>query len=198
MRRTTPALLLALALASAGCPDSLGRRCPSSSLPSGNFDLALSLQHTPDECLVVRTTDGGPLPADGSIVQDQKVQSTLCAGPSDAGTADAGAAVYLVVANSDVIRQSPLDPDGGFSFVSPPLIGAQTLCGCVADVSETISGSLQGGGATGFTLGPDGGLIPQPTGITGAVSQTLVSDAGNCLCNLPCAEHYTLTGTLSR
>ena len=194
MRRTTPVILLALALASAGCPDSLERHCPSSSLPSGNFQLTLSLQHTPDECVLVRSADGSPGPADGSIVPSaQNVQSTLCAGPSDAG-----ATLYLLVANSDVLRQSPLDPDGGFSFVSPPLVGAQTLCGCPADVSETISGSLVGGGTTGFTLGPDGGLVPQPTEIDGAVLQTLVSDAGNCLCKLPCAEHYTLTGTLNR
>jgi len=98
------------------------------------------------------------------------VQSTLCA-----GNADAGATVYLVVANSDVIRQSPLDADGGFTFVSPPLIGAQTLCGCTADVNENISGTLVGGGTTGFTLGSDGGLVPQPTGMDGMVLQTLTT-----------------------
>ncbi|MFL5310930.1 MAG: hypothetical protein ACJ79H_10805 [Myxococcales bacterium] len=194
MRGTNPAILAVLALAAAGCPDSLERRCPASSLPSGNFQLALSLQHTADECVLNRSADGGPPPADGSIVPPaQSVQSTLCAGSSDAG-----ATVYLVVANSDVLRQSPLDLDGGFTFVSPTLAGAQTLCGCPADVSETISGSLVGGGTTGFTLGPDGGLVPQPTEINAAVLQTLVSDAGNCLCNLPCAEHYALTGTLNR
>lgn len=192
MRRLLPGLLLAAA--ATGCPESLERRCPPASLPSGNFDLALTLQHTADECVVVRTRDGGAPPADGSIVPpNQSVQSTLCA-----GNTDAGATVYLVVANSDAIRQSPLDPAGSFSFVSPPLIGAQTLCGCVADVSETISGTLMGGGPTGFVLGPDGGLVPQPTEIDGTVSQTLVTDAGDCLCNLPCGEHYTLTGTLNR
>ena len=193
MRRLLPALLLAAA--SAGCPESLERRCPTTSLPSGNFELALALQHTADECVVSKTRDGGgTLPADGSIVPpNQSVQSTLCAGNSDAG-----ATLYLVVANSDVIRQSPLDPAGSFSFASPPLIGAQTLCGCVADVSETISGTLVGGGTSGFTLGPDGGLVPQPTEINGAVAQSLVTDAGDCLCNMPCAEHYTLTGTLNR
>jgi len=200
MRRTTPAILFALALGAAGCPDSLERHCPSSSFPSGNFQLGLSLQHTPDECILVRSADGGPGPANGSIVPtSQTVQSTLCAGPLDAGaTADAGTALYLVVANSDVIRQSPLDPVGGFNFVSPPLRTAQTLCGCTADVAETISGALVGGGATGFMLGPDGGLIPQPTGIDAMVVQMLTTDAGDCLCNLPCSEHYTLAGTLNR
>jgi hypothetical protein len=199
MRTATAAILVVLALAAAGCPDSLERHCPSSSFPSGNFQLALTLQHTPDECVLVRSADGGPGPPDGSIVpSSQTVQSTLCAGPSDAGTTDAGTAVYLVVANSAVIRQSPLDPDGGFNFVSPPLTTAQTLCGCTADVSESIAGTLVGGGATGFVLGPDGGLIPQPSGIDAMVVQTLTTDAGGCLCNLPCSEHYTLTGTLSR
>jgi hypothetical protein len=195
MRRTPEAVVLALALASAGCPESLARRCPATSLPSGNFQLALTLQHTTDECVLNRSSDGGPPPADGSIVPPaQTVQSTLCA-----GNADGGATVYLVVANSDVIRQSPLDPDGGFSFVSPTLVAAQTLCGCTADVNETISGTLVGGGATGFTLVPDGGLVPQPTGMDGMVLQTLTTaDAGACLCPMPCAEHYTLTGTLNR
>jgi hypothetical protein len=201
MRQTSPAILIALALAAAGCPDSLETHCPSSSLPSGNFQLTLSLQHTTDECVLVRSADGGPPPADGSIVPpSQTVQSTLCAGPSpDAGTADGGATVYLLVANSGVLRQSLLGPDGGFSFVSPPLTTAQTLCGCTADVNETISGTLVGGGATGFTLGPDGGLVPQPTEIDGTVLQMLTNpDGGPCLCNLPCAEHYALTGTPNR
>jgi hypothetical protein len=195
MRRTPEAVVLALALASAGCPESLGGRCPPTSLPSGNFELALTLQHTPDECVLTRSPDGGPPPADGSIVPpSQRVQSTLCA-----GNADAGATLFLVVANSDVIRQSPLGPNGGFTFVSPLLKDAQTLCGCTADVNETISGTLVGGGATGFTLGPDGGLVPQPTGMDGMVLQTLTpADAGACLCSIPCAEHYTLTGTLNR
>ena len=62
-----------------------------------------------------------------------------------------------------------------------------------------VSGTLVGGGSTGFTLGPDGGLVPQPTEIDGTVLQTLTAaDAGACLCTMPCAEHYTLTGTLNR
>jgi len=91
-------------------------------------------------------------------------------------------------------------PGSWDSFCCRMLEAASYICPrlSVSDVSETISGSLVGGGATGFTLGPDGGLVPQPTEIDGAVLQTLVSDAGNCLCKLPCAEHYTLTGTLNR
>jgi hypothetical protein len=194
MRRTL--LLAFLALAAAGCPDSLAQRCPAESLPSGSFSLALTLKHTPDECLIVRQLDGGPPPMDGSIVAANQppVDSILCAGNSDAGPL-----VYLVVANSSVVRQSTFDPAGGFTFISPPLIQAQTLCGCLADVSETISGVFLGGGASGFALGPDGGLVPQPTGIDGSVLQNLTNpDGGPCVCNLPCAEHYTMVGTPNR
>jgi hypothetical protein len=199
VRRTPPAIVLGLALAVAGCPDSLERHCPSNSLPSGNFSLTLTLQHTPDECLVVKTLDGGPPPPpeDASIVpqQPQAIDSTLCAGASDGG-----ATIYLLVATSGLVRDSAFDGGGGFTFVSPPLLQRQTLCNCLADLNETISGALLGGGATGFTLGPDGGgLVPQPTGLDASVVQTLTNpDGGVCLCNLPCAEHYTLTGSLNR
>ena len=196
MRAIPFAIMLALALASAGCPDSLERRCPSNSLPSGSFHLTLTLQHTPDECIQLRQPDGGPPPADGSIVPaSQPVESILCAGTA----ADAGSpTLYLVVANSSVVRDSPFDSDGGFTFVSPPLLQAQTLCNCLADVHETISGVLLGGGAAGFSLGPDGGLVPQPTGIDGSVQQTLDNPSGNCVCQLPCAEHFTLAGAPNR
>src|SRR6266481_998778 len=127
MRRTL--LLALLALAAAGCPDSLAQRCPPESLPSGSFQLTLTVEHMPDECLIVRSFDGSQIPTDGSIVADQPpVDSILCAGPSDAGPT-----VYLVVGNSSVIRQTPFDPDGGFTFVSPPLIQASTRCGCLSD-----------------------------------------------------------------
>lgn len=192
-----PGLLLVLAVAAADCADSLERRCPSNSLPSGNFTLALTLQHTPDECLVVRTLDGSQPPPrdDASIVPlTQSIDSTLCA-----GSADGGPTLYLVVANSGLVRDSAFDAAGGFSFVSPPLIQAQTLCNCTSDVNETISGTLLGGGTTGFSLGPDGGLVPQPAGIDASVLQVLTNpDGGPCQCDLPCAEHYTLTGTPNR
>jgi len=194
MRAIPFAIVLALALASAGCPDSL-QGCPSNSLPSGSFHLTLTLQHTSDECIQLRQPDGGPPPADGSIVPaSQPVESILCAGLADAGAPT----LYLVVANSSVVRNSPFDPDGGFTFVSEPLRQAQTLCNCLADVHETISGVLLGGGATGFSLGPDGGLVPQPTGIDGSVQQTLDNPNGNCVCQLPCAEHFTLAGAPNR
>jgi hypothetical protein len=118
----------------------------------------------------------------------------MCAGNSS----DGGPTLYFVVANSNSIRQSPLEPAGGFTFLTS-IVQAQTLCGCIADVNETISGALLGGGSTGFTLGPDGGLVPQPTGIDASVVQALTNpDGGPCQCNLPCAEHYTLSGAVNR
>src|SRR5207245_10013237 len=85
MRAIPFAIVLALALASAGCPDSLERRCPSNSLPSGSFHLTLTLQPTPHESLQLRQPDGGPPPADGSIVPaSQPVESILCAGTAAA------------------------------------------------------------------------------------------------------------------
>jgi hypothetical protein len=106
----------------------------------------------------------------------------------------------MLVANSGAIRSSPFD-GGGFTFVSPTLVGAQTLCNCTADVNETISGTLLGAGDGGFMVVPDAGLVPQPTQLSANVVQVLTPDppdAGNCLCNMPCAEHYTLTGPANR
>ena len=186
--------IAAIALGAAGCSGS-SQSCPTTSLPAGNFTLMLALQHTPDECILLRQADGGPGPADGSIVPSpQSVSSTLCAGTAE----DGGATLYLVDANSSLVRQSPLDSDGGFTFVSPTVKSADTLCNCTADLDESISGNLLGAGDGGFTVIPDAGLVPQPTQIAGSVLQTLKSDAGNCLCNIPCAEHYTMSGTPNR
>lgn len=195
MRRTL--LLAALALASAGCPDDLAQRCPPESVPSGHYTLTTTVQQTPDECLLVRIADGGPLPpgADASILlsEQSSTDSILCAGNSDAGPT-----VYLVVATSRVVRQTPLDPAGGFTFLSM-VPQVSSLCSCTADVNETISGVFLGGGSGGFGLGADGGLAPQPTGMDGSMLQTLTNpDGGPCLCNIPCALHYALIGTPNR
>ena len=193
MRRTL--LLAVLALAAAGCPDDLAQRCPPESLPSGHYTLTTTVVDTPDECLVVRSADGGPPPKDGSILlsRESSTDSILCAGNSDAGPT-----VYLIVANSSVVRQTPLDPDGGFAFLSTQL-QAPSLCSCTTDVNETISGLFLGGGSSGFGLGADGGLEPQPTGINGSIVQTLSNpDGGPCLCDIPCALHYMLSGTPNR
>jgi hypothetical protein len=195
MSRTVTLALAALVVAA--CTDSLSLRCPATSTPAGTFTLTLNLQHTADECLVVRQADGGAAPADGSIVPAvQSVNSALCAAVTDAGPA-----LYLVVANSALVRNSSVDGDGGFTFVSPTLAGAETtLCNCKADVNETINGTLVGAGDGGFTVVADAGLVPQPTELSGSVVHSLKANPadGGCLCDMPCAEHYTLTGTANR
>ena len=191
----TIALTIA-AFAAAACSGSSTLNCPAPSLPAGNFTLTLGLQHTTDECVLTRQADGGPPPADASIVPGtQSVTSTLCAAVTDAGPT-----LFLLVSNSGLIRNSPVDADGGFIFVSPTVPNADTLCSCSADVDETISGTLLGAGDGGFVVVPDAGLVPQPTQISGSVVQTLKADPpdGGCLCDTPCAEHYALTGTPNR
>jgi hypothetical protein len=193
MTKTIPIAVVALA---AACSGSSTLNCPTTTQSAGNFTLTLNLQHTTDECVLNGLADGGPPPADASIVPSPQSQdSLLCAGITDAGPT-----LLMLVANSGLVRSSPVDGDGGFSFVSPTLVGAQTVCNCAADVDETISGNLLGAGDGGFTVVQDAGLVPPPTAIAGGVVQSLKANPpdGGCLCNMPCAEHYTLTGTLNR
>ena len=196
MRRTF--VLVLFALSAAGCPDDLAQRCPAESVPSGHYTLSTTVKQIANECLLVRLADGGPYPpdADASILNSQvsSTDSILCAGNSDAGPT-----VYLVVSSSQLVRQAPLDPAGAFTFVSPTLPQQPTLCSCTTDINETISGVFLGGGSSGFGLDADGGLVPQPTAIDGSVDQTLTNpDGGLCLCDIPCALHYVLTGTPNR
>ncbi|HWE25435.1 MAG TPA: hypothetical protein VG496_15965 [Myxococcales bacterium] len=187
MRETLP--LLALALAAAGCPQSSSLSCPSNTHSAGFFNLALDLQHTPDECL--SRADGG----NASIVPDhQPVNNSLFC----AGITDAGPTLFLLVPNSFLLRASPVDAGGGFVFVSPTLLNADTLCSCEADVNETITGNLVGAGDGGFAVIADAGLVPLPTQVDGSVVQTLAPADGGCLCNVPCADHLVLTGTPSK
>lgn len=195
MRRTF--LLALFALAAAGCPDELAQRCPPESVPSGHYTLTTTVDASVDECRRIALPDGGPLqPSDDASVLISSTSSTdsiLCAGDSDAGPT-----VYLVVATSGIVRQTPLDPDGGFTFVSN-VPQVQSVCSCTTDVTETISGVFLGGGSSGFSLGADAGLVPQPTGMDGSMVQTLTNpDGGACLCNIPCALRYTLIGTPNR
>ena len=195
MRRTL--LLAAFALASAGCPDDLARRCPPESVPSGHYTLTTSVVPDAGECQLTARPDGGPLqPGDDVSILTGPVSSTdsiLCAGDTDAGPT-----VYLVVSTSQLVRQTPLDPDGGFTFVSTvPQVAS--ICSCTADVTETISGEFLGGGSSGFSLGADAGLVPQPSGMDGSMLQTLTNpDGGACHCNIPCALNYPLIGTPNR
>jgi hypothetical protein len=152
MTKIIPLAILASALAA--CSGSSSLNCPASTQSSGVFTLTLNLQHTSDECVLTSQADGGPPPADASIVPGTQTQdSLLCSNVTDAGPT-----VYMVVANSNVVRSSTLDSDGGFT------------------------------------------IAPPPTGYSGSVVQALKKNPpdGGCLCTMPCAEHYTLSGTLKR
>jgi hypothetical protein len=201
MPKIIPVVLLAFAAAAAGCSGSSVNcsNTPTSSQPAGNFTLGLALQHTADECVLNKSADGGPPPDDASIVPGtQSVGALLCASAPASGT-DAGPTLYMVVANTGVIRQSTLDSDGGFTF-DAGTTSADTLCNCAANIGETINGTLVGAGDGGFTVIADAGLTPPPTAMTGSVVQSVTPNPadGGCLCNMPCAEHYALTGTLNR
>jgi len=180
--------LAAVALAATGCPETLEKLCPPTSTPAGNFQLSFGLQQTADQCRQILYSDGGP--ADASIATNPApANSTLCA-----ELIDAGPTLYLAVQGKGV-RASPLASDGGFSFVSTALAVPQTACGCSVDITETIAGNLAAPGDAGFTVAPDGGLTPPATSIAAMLVDSVSSDAGGCLCNVPCALHYTLTGT---
>ncbi|HYV65117.1 MAG TPA: hypothetical protein VE964_02675 [Myxococcales bacterium] len=194
MRRTF--LLAAFALASAGCPDDLAKRCPPESVPTGHYTITTTVIHDPNECQRTAEADGGPLqPGDDASILTHDPSSTdsiLCSGNSDAGPT-----IYLVVASSSLVRQTPLDAAGAFTFVTT-VPQVPSICSCTADLNETISGTFQGGGGSGFSLDADGGLVPQPTGMDGSMLQTLTNPDGGCFCNIPCALNYKLVGNANR
>jgi hypothetical protein len=190
--RTKRLLPTAAAIAWAvACQDNLAQLCPPNSTPSGNFNLTLDAQVSPNQCKVVRTADGGP--ADADVAANPGVQlATICEGPDDAGNPT----VYLAVPDRGV-RGSPLGPDASFSFSSTAPKVSQTACACEVDIHETINGNLVPAGDGGIQVQPDGGLSGI-AGITGTlvdqVSSSSSADAG-CLCNVPCDLQYHLTGT---
>lgn len=186
------ALLCVAALAlCTGCPDQVGQQCPGSSAPVGNFNLVLTLQHPPGEC-IVNQIDGGP--ADASLAQDNPPArtATLCEG----SLADGGLALYLS-APSHGAPQSPLLDGGAFLFHPPQTDAVSgTACSCPVALEEVTSGVLTGpfdGGV--FALQADGGL-PYITGLSGTITDRVTTPGGaQCFCNLPCQVQWTLTGT---
>jgi len=183
---------LALLFLATGCPESLSASCPTSSSTAGNFTLNLVLQPSSPQCKVILGLDGGP--ADGDVAATPTAQTaTLCSGP-DPG--DAGPIVYLAVQNR-AARQSPLAPDGNFTFTTTSTNVGGTVCGCPVDITETITGFLVPATPGSFQLAPDGGLTPSVGTISGTLVDVLARNApdSGCLCNDPCNLTYTLTGT---
>src|SRR5256885_2443850 len=183
---------LALLVCGTGCRESLPASCPTGSVAAENFSLGLARQPGPPQCGVIRTLDGGP--ADGDVAATPTLQAaTICSGPDPA---DGGTLVYLAVQNRSS-RQSPLSPDGNFTFTTSSGNVGQTVCSCPVDIQETITGVLVPATPGSFHPGPDGGLTPAIGSISGTLVDALNATAGGakCLCNLPCNLTYQLTGT---
>jgi hypothetical protein len=180
----------AAALALSGCPDTLQQQCPGG-VPAGNFLMALTLQDTTDACRQILLPDGGSTDASvASVVAP--ANSTLYS-----GLADGGPSICLAVTGAQAGRSSPLDADAGFTFISTVQNVTQSICLCSIDITETVKGNLVVPGDAGFTVDADGGINPKPSGYNGTLVDSIVATPGTsgCLCNLPCALHYTLTGT---
>jgi hypothetical protein len=191
-RGQSPFLSLLLLFLATGCPESLSASCPTSSVAAGNFALNLALQPSSPQCRVISALDGGP--ADGDVAATPASQAaTLCGGPDPA---DGGPVVYLAVQNR-TLRQSPLAPDGNFTFTTTSTNVTGTVCNCPVDITETITGVLSPSTPGPFQLGPDGGLTPPIASISGTLVDALAVSAGGsgCLCNVPCNLTYQLTGT---
>jgi len=188
------AALVALALVSAACPDSLAQLCPTGSVQAGVFNT--TLVYAPpagddSQCLITRdVNDGGAL--DASLASGaQTFTSVICSGIDP----DAGPTVYLALPT--IVRASTLGDGGTFSFSSNSLVSG-TACGCNIFVSETISGQLiPTTPDASVVINADGGL-PSLASFIGTVVDEVDAgdDAGvQCDCNLPCDLQYALTGS---
>jgi hypothetical protein len=175
-----------------GCPSSNSAACPSTSTQAGDFTLTLLLQQGAGQCRVTLAADGGA--ADGDVATSPAPQNaTMCAGRDDAG-ADL---LYMAVDNR-TLRQSPLNPDGSFTFATTSTGISGTVCGCAVDIVETIAGFIQPSTPGAFQISPDGGQLSPPiASIEGSLVDALNASAGvtGCLCNVPCTLAYRMIGT---
>jgi hypothetical protein len=181
MRNFLPLLLLL-----AACPEQTGLPCPANTSIVGQYTLAFATNHDAGECQW--TDDGGvkkPLALEDAGVRG----ATLCVGDAP----DGGPLLQLLIPGKGGVRSSDLLPDGGFHFVSDPVVAQGTKCQCDVNVLETFDGHLLDGNP--FALRPDGGL-PPITGLSATLTDELSSDAGTpCNCTLPCSLAYSIAGS---
>ena len=180
--------LLLLSIFLAGCPEQLGQQCQGS-VSIGQFSLAFAGQHDAGEC-IANIPDAGPTRL---TLDDGGTRSaTLCF-----GTADGGPQLQLLVPGKTA-RPSDLLADGGFHFIGDAGAVVGTACGgtCPVAIDESFDGFLLTSPAdAGFAMQSDGGL-PEVTGLTGSLTDNLTSpNTSTCLCALPCALTYRITGT---
>src|SRR4051812_7253797 len=138
--RLAPAAVLVAFVA--GCPDSLSQLCNApGAVTAGTFNLALTLQPSASQCVVL---DGGApvlLPDGGSQFGNVALLTgSLCTGPEP----DAGPTLKLSLAlPNQVTRYSTLGRNGEFTFGTTSNQNVtQTPCGCSVNYTETISGIL--------------------------------------------------------
>ena len=184
-----PILLLLLVLLTA-CPDQSGGQCPPNTSLVGEYGLNFKANHDGgQECIAMLDAGGTqPLARDDAGVK----ASTFCVGTA----ADGGPQLQLLVAGKSGGRKSDLLPDGGFHFVSDPVLSQGTACVCDVNDSETFDGYLLSGSGP-FALRPDGGL-PTITGIAATlIGQLALANGGSgtaCHCALPCSFSYSIAG----
>ncbi len=178
-----PLVLLAILLA--GCPEQTGQECPPDTATIGQYTLTRSAIHDAGECTALNASDASvPLGIDDAGL----IGATFCS----AGTSDGGTQLQLLVTGKGGVRTSDLLADGGFHFVSDPLVAQNTACICDVNVVETFDGYLLTGAP--FALQPDGGL-PNVTGIAGTVTDQVTPAGTGCRCNAPCPIVYAVSGT---
>jgi hypothetical protein len=186
--RILPLLVLFLA----ACPDTSGVSCPPNTTTIGQYALAFDAGHGSGECIATPTDGATPTPL---ALDDAGTKgATFCAATGP----DGGTQLQLLIPNKGGVRTSDLLPDGGFHFVSDPVVAQGTACVCDVNDVETLDGFLLT--SAPFALLPDGGFPP-----VNAVSATLVDQLSNaapgnpdagCICALPCPVTYFLHGTL--
>lgn len=187
MRNRLPLLSLLLLTA---CPVEVGQECPARTASVGQYALAFQGEHDAGECAALEADGGGP-PTPVAADDGGTVTAALCY-----GFADAGPQLYLVIPGRQT-RSSRLLADGGFHFTGHADPETGTRCGCPVGIDETFDGYLQSSPAgSSFALQADGGL-PQVSGLAGVIADTFSTPPGTtgCLCNLPCATTFAITGT---
>jgi hypothetical protein len=182
-------ILLPILLLLAACPEQSGLQCPANTNLIGQYALAFTANHDAGECLADAGPDAGLVPL---TFDDAGVKSaSLCVGTWP----DGGTQLNLMVpGKGSGPRTSDLLPDGGFHFVSGPVVGEGTPCICDVTINETFDGYLFSGSS--FELRPDGGL-PVVTSLTATLVDRLY-DAGSatiCQCAFPCTAAYSVHGT---
>jgi hypothetical protein len=179
-------LILPFLLLLAACPEESGVTCPPNTGTIGQYALNLAGVDGGTECIASPPagSDAGPLRLTFDDGGTRSVVFCL-------GTADGGPEVQMLVGGTSGVRKSPLLADGGFRFVSDPVVGQGTACFCDVTINETFEGYLHAAGPV--AIQPDGGL-PAIETVTGTLQDRLTDAGTNCRCAFPCTVTYNVSG----